>query len=258
MKEFMNMPLMEYRMYAARDWGSRDEQQDSVNSSFPELQKDLGVLCVLSDGMGGMSDGAKASQVVVQTMVSVFHRSSALDTPEQILLRACSFSQQAVREMQREENRTGATMAAVIVRNGRCSFMSVGDSRIYLFRSGALIQLTRDQNRICKLEKQVALGRLPTEALTDTGRDALTSYIGKDRLETVDRGSHSFAVVPGDRILLVSDGVYRTLREEEIGEVMCLPGETASINLIRQVMDRHLPKQDNCSAAIVDCLAAKG
>ena len=251
------MPPLQYQMYAAMDRGSREEQQDAVNSSFPELQRDLGVLCVLSDGMGGLKGGAKTSQTVVQTMVSVFHRSSITDTPEQILLRACSFSQQAVRELQKEIGDTGATLAAVLLRNGRCSFLSVGDSRIYLFRGGALIQLTRDQNRVTRLEKQIGMGRLPEEALTDAKREALTAYIGMEKLEQVDRSSRSFALIPGDRLLLVSDGVYHTLREEEMGEVMCLPGETASVTMITRAVEKHLPGQDNCSAIMIDCLAAE-
>lgn len=252
----MSMLPLQYQMYAAMERGSRADQQDAVNSSFPELQQDLGVLCVLSDGMGGLKGGILASQTVVQTMVSVFHRSSVGDTPEQILLRACSFSQQAVRDQQEEAGGTGATLAAVLVRDGRCSFLSVGDSRIYLFRGGALIQLTRDQNKASRLERQVALGRLSEEALTDSKREALTSYIGMKHLETVDRSSSSFEVIPGDRLLLVSDGVYRTIPEEEIGGIMCLPGEAATVTMIRQVMEKKLPDQDNCTAAIVDCFGA--
>jgi len=250
------MPPLQYQMYAAMDRGSREEQQDAVNSSFPELQRDLGVLCVLSDGMGGLQGGAKASQTVVQTMVSVFHRSSVSDTPEQILLRACSFSQQAVRELQKENGETGATLAAVLIRNGRCSFLSVGDSRIYLVRCGGLIQLTRDQNKLARLERQIGMGRLPEEALSDSKREALTAYIGMEKLEQVDRSSHSFALIPGDRLLLVSDGVYHTLAEEEMGEAMCLPGEAASVAIVTRTVEKHLPNQDNCSAIVIDCLAA--
>lgn len=252
----MNMQPLQYQMYAAMDRGDRKEQQDAVNSSFPELQEDLGVLCVLSDGMGGLSDGFRASETVVQTMVSVFHRSSAEDKPEQILLRACCFSQQAVREQQKGAAEAGATLAAVLIRNGRCSYLSAGDSRIYLFRGGALIQLSRDQNKAARIERQIALGRIPEEAMSDSERDALSSYIGMEHLQTVDRGSSSFEVIPGDRLLLVSDGVYKTLSEEEIGEIMCLPGEAATITMIRQVAAKNLPGQDNCSAAVTDCIGA--
>ena len=251
----MSLPPLQYMMYAAKDRGSREEQQDSVNSSLPELQADLGVLCVLSDGMGGLADGARASRAVTDVMVSTFHRSSVADSPEQILLRGCCYSQQAVRAIREETGGdTGATVAAVLLRNGRCSFLSVGDSRIYLFRAGALIQLTRDQNRINRIERQIGLGRMPEEARTDSMGGALTFYIGKEGLDQADRSSRSFPVGPGDRLLLVSDGVYNTLPEAEMASIMLFPGEAAVREMILRVMGRNLPKQDNCTAAVVDCL----
>ena len=249
------MQPMEYRMYAAMAVGSRQEQQDAVNSSFPELQRDLGILCVLSDGMGGLAAGSRASQAVVQTMVSTFHRSPITDTPEQILLRGCCFAQEAVHRIREEAGETGATVVAVLIRDNRCSFLSVGDSRIYLCRGGALIQLTRDQNKRSRVERQVGLGRLPEEALTENGLEALSAYIGMEGLVQVDRGSHSFAVYPGDRIVLVSDGVYDTITEPEMAEALLLPGQQAVNAMISRVMSKHLPGQDNCSAALVDCFA---
>lgn len=252
----MSIPPLQYKMYAAQDRGAREEQQDSVNSSLPELQADIGVLCVLSDGMGGLADGARASRAVTDTMVSTFHRSSVADAPEQILLRGCLYSQQAVRAMQ-DENRedAGATLAAVLLRNGRCSFLSVGDSRIYLFRNGGLIQLTRDQNRKSRIERQIGFGRMPEEARTDAMSGALTFYIGREDPIQTDRGARSFPVGPGDRLLLVTDGVYSTLPEAEMAAIMTLPGEAATYEMIMRVIGKNMPKQDNCTAAVVDCLA---
>ena len=77
------------------------------------------------------------------------------------------------------------------------------------------------------MERQVGLGRLPEEALTENGLEALSAYIGMDGLVQVDRGSHSFAVYPGDRIVLVSDGVYDTITEPEMAEALLLPGQQA-------------------------------
>lgn len=250
------MQPMIYRMFAAKDRGSRPEQQDNMNSSLPERQQEIGVLCALSDGMGGLTAGSKASLAVVEAMVETFHRAPAMDMPAQILLRGCCLAQRNVQRLQKEVGETGATLAAVIVRDGRCSFLSVGDSRIYLFRDYALIQLTRDQNKLSRVEKQIGLGRMPEEALSEHGLTALAAYIGMEDLNQADRSSHSFAVYPGDRILLVSDGVYDTLTEPEMAEALMLPGQQACNTMIDRVISKRRPGQDNCSAAVVDCLAA--
>jgi len=249
------LPLR-YMMFAAQHRGTREQQQDTVNSSLPELQEERGVICVLSDGMGGLTAGAQVSLAVAETMVSTFNDSPVTDTPEQILLRGCSFCQQKALAIREQAGDAGATLAAVLLRNGRCSFLSVGDSRIYLFRAGALILLTRDQNKRNRIERQIGLGRMPEEALRDATRSALSAYIGKPDLDQADRGSRSFAVSPGDRILLVSDGVYTTLAEAEMAQAMTLPGEAGVRDMIYRVVGKNLPGQDNCSAAVVDCLAA--
>jgi len=250
------MESLEYRLYAYADQGKRDSQQDVANCSLPELQKDLGVICVLADGMGGLQDGRAAAEAAVETTVRTFHQSAVTDTPEQILLRCCCFAQDAVRRIQTTPGECGATFAAVLIRDDRCSFLSVGDSRIYLFRGGGLIQLTRDQNKAERIERQIALGRLPEVARTDAKRDALSTYIGIETLEQIDRSSHSFALGAGDRLLLVSDGVFRTLDEQEMTEILCLPGEMVTMTMIQRVMAKDRPRQDNCTAAIVECLPA--
>ena len=250
------MESLQYRLYAAADQGKRDCQQDVANCSIQELQKDIGVICVLADGMGGLRDGRAAAEAVVETTVRTFHQSSVKDTPEQILLRCCCFAQDAVRRIQATPGECGATMIAVLIRDDRCSFLSVGDSRIYLYRGGGLIQLTRDQNRAERIERQIALGRLPDVARTDAKRDALSTYIGIETLEQIDRSSHSFALGAGDRLLLVSDGVFRTLDEREMTDTLGLPAELVTTTMIQRVMAKEKSGQDNCTAAIVECIPA--
>ena len=95
--------------------------------------------------------------------------------------------------------------------------------------------------------------RLPPEARTDAKRRALTSYIGMENLEHTDRISHPFSVGPGDRILLVTDGVYGTLTEEEMTEVMTERDDLICDTMIARVLEKRLPNQDNCTAALIDC-----
>ena len=238
---------------AAQDIVTRKEQQDAVNATLPERREELGAICVLSDGMGGLKNGMDASTAIVNTMVRTFQESSARESMERILLRGCREAQKAVLRLQEQQNeRCGATLVAAIVRDGRCSFLSVGDSRIYLYRRGALIQLNREHNKGSITEVRIGLGHLPEEARSDKARKGLTSYIGIDTLTMVDRSSHSFAVGPGDRIVMASDGVFGTLTEEELEQELALPEERAANAIIDRVMAKQLPNQDNCTVAIMD------
>ncbi len=245
------------RMSADTNIGKREDQEDSVNASRPEIQQDVGVLCVVSDGVGGLKNGKEASQLVVDTMVSTFYKSSIGDTPEQILLRGAALAQEAVRGIQKKPGECGATLVAALIRQGRCSFLSIGDSRIYLYRGGSLVLLTRSQNRARRLDVQIGLGYMPEGARTDNKRDALTGYVGMEKLSQADRSSHSFSVGPGDRIALMTDGVFGTLTEDEITEIMGLPEEEVACTMIDRTVEKGNPYQDNCTVAVMDCTLAE-
>ena len=246
-------PLL-IQMSAAQTIGKRDQQQDSVGATRSELQWDKGMLCTVADGMGGMKEGKSASQKTVDVMIETFHRSSADDTPEQILLRGCSRAQQAVLSMQKTPGESGTTLTAVLIREGKCSFLSVGDSRIYLCRNGAMILLTRDQNKAARIETQIALGYLPEEARSDRERNALTDHVGMRELTRADRSGRPFPLIPGDHIVLMTDGAYGALSEEEMQAALALPEDRIANTMIRTVEAKKLPRQDNATVAVMACI----
>lgn len=241
---------------AAQDIGAREEQEDAVNASLPEQQEERGAICALSDGMGGLKNGMEAATAAVNAMVRVFRQSPPQESMERILLRGCREAERDVLRLQARSERCGATLAAAMIRDGRCSFLSVGDSRIYLYRRGALIRLTREHRKGCVTEVRIGLGALPEDARRDKAARRLTSYIGIDHLTQVDRSGGSFAVGPGDRVVLMSDGVFDTLPEEALARELMLPEELAANAIISRVLSRHLPCQDNCTVAIMDCSQA--
>ncbi len=247
------MTGLHIEMYAEMDIGKREEHQDSVNASFPDDKDERGVLCAVADGVGGLINGKAASQAAVDKMVDAFYRSSAADPPGQILLRGLASAQKAVRGLQQTPGESGTTLVAVIIRDQKCSFISVGDSRIYLYRGGSLILLTRDQNRGRRIDTQIGLGRLPDEARRDRKRSALTAYVGMEDLTQADRCSQPFSVGPGDRLILVTDGVWGMLTEKEITEVMRLPVQYIPERLIEKTLSKGSPYQDNCAAAVISC-----
>ena len=242
-----------FRMSAAQCDGSREEQEDSVNASHPDLQNSRGILCCVSDGMGGLNHGKEASQLVVDRMIQTFEQMPVSENPGRILLHGCFLAQQDVLAIQDEPEDSGATLVAVLIRNDRCSFLSVGDSRIYLFRGGGLIRLTREQNRGRSLDMMVEFGYLPPEARNDRNRGGLTGFIGMKMLNAVHRNATPFALRDGDRIVLMSDGVFNTLSEPEMEQAMRLPEEEVAEELIRLVECGNKQHQDNASVLVIDC-----
>jgi protein phosphatase len=92
----------------------------------------------------------------------------------------------------------------------------VGDSRAYLFRAGALEQITFDHTLVAE---QVRIGILtPQQADTSAWQSVLIRALGPDAVVELDVEEHQ--LLPGDVILLCSDGLTRMVRDAEVGRVL--------------------------------------
>jgi serine/threonine protein phosphatase PrpC len=171
-------------------------------------EDDLG-LYVVCDGMGAHAAGEVASALACQVVKRVVVESSANGVRvsrkmlEGALLEAC-----AVIFAQGEEHEDlrgmGTTATVVLLRGGLCYVAHVGDCRAYIIRSGTMNQLTRDHTVIMELVDQGLISI--EEASKSPYGHILTRALGCQPVVVVD--SLKVDVLPGDRILLCSDGVY--------------------------------------------------
>jgi len=153
------------------------------------------------------------------------------------------------------EGEVGTTLVAAVVKDRQLYWVSVGDSRIYLYRRGIMYQLTTDHDYGRELARQAKAGELSwEEALGHSQREALTSYLGLPELPEVHRSTTPMPLAPGDRILLCSDGLYRALSLEEMGGALAAasPQEAAEA-LVAQALAKRNPHQDNITVAILAC-----
>lgn len=232
--------------------GMRNSQQDSLGVTGYSG----GLFAVVADGMGGLSDGDKVSQKVVLTMLQDAVKLSGGKTAG-MLWHMTAHVNREVNHMLGAANqyKSGSTLIAVLVENGSFQWISVGDSRIYLYRQGQLLQMNREHVYEVDLRHKAVNGLLSfAEAAADPQKKHIASFIGMGELKYVDSCMRPMPTCAGDRLLLMSDGVFNTLSEEEIRAVL-LRGEnaenTAAI-LEEQVLARRNPKQDNFTAVILD------
>ena len=251
---------MEIRPGNATWQGARDEQQDAFGfSSFDdaELRAHGGVLMVLADGMGGMSGGREASHTAVQQMMAAYAEKSAQETIPQALERALQAANAAVYELaiSREgEGEVGTTLVATVVHDSHFHWISVGDSRLYRYRAAddSLTPCTEDHTHLNALLEQVGRGELSrAEAEADPDGAALVSFLGLRELPRVDRSRQPLRLAQGDRLLLVSDGVYNALSEQDIALLLRNDAQSAAEALIKAVKQRAGPTQDNTTAAVI-------
>ncbi|MBP6629648.1 MAG: serine/threonine-protein phosphatase [Kofleriaceae bacterium] len=97
----------------------------------------------------------------------------------------------------------GTTLTAALYDGDKLHLIHAGDSRCYLFRDGALRQLTDDHTWIAE---QVRTGAMTeAEAKESRFRHVITRSIGFERQIDVD--TRSLVVEPGDCLVLCSDGM---------------------------------------------------
>lgn len=236
--------------------GSRKYQQDSFGISRldnEELVERLGVLALVADGMGGLENSGEISEFVTKRMLTAFNTIDAID-PRMALAQLIADVTLGAEEKFGSSGGTGTTLAAAIIKNDRLFTASVGDSRVSLLRGGALIDLNRAHNYGMELDEEVAKGGIaPGDAKSNAKRHALTSYIGMRDLKKVDIPENPVRLLPGDKLILMSDGVYSALTEREISGLLSnISAAEGAEKLDRAVQEKHHAKQDNYTAIVLE------
>lgn len=150
--------------------------------------------------------------------------------------------------------KSGSTMVAILACEGKFQWISVGDSRIYLFRQGYANQLNHDHDQLQVWMADVLSGRRNMEeTLRNPDGRKLTSFIGMGQLKYVDGSRCPIPLEAGDRLVLMSDGVYNMVSEDRLAEVLKrYPDvEQASAVLDRMIREGNHPHQDNYTAIVL-------
>ena len=236
--------------------GARESQQDSFcisDISNVELCARKGILGVVADGMGGMADGAEISAIVSRTMLQYFNEVDPSGHPELDLLVMVNAANDNINHFMTGRDKGGSTVVAVIIHDMKLYWVAVGDSRICLVRNTAIISLNREHVYSVELDEKAAKGEISWEAAAgDPKREALTSYLGMKNLEKVDRCLHPMQLLYGDRILLMSDGVFGVLTDADILQTMTFPPQESAMKLQEMILAKANPNQDNLTAIIFE------
>lgn len=245
---------MKYCFGCAQDIGNRKEQQDV--SYVPDCgSADCGgnrLLTAVCDGMGGLPHGKEAAQIACESLVKTFCTHTDMNVSD-ALTSSVYAANNAVREFICSINELlecGTTLVAAAIENDALCWVSVGDSHIYHYSGDTLTQLNEDHTYGKLLDAAVERGVISKEiAESHYQRDAITSYIGIDKLKNISAGSLKLSA--GDSILLCSDGLFKTLSEEEILLEYDKDPATWSRRLLDTTLAKHRKYQDNVTVVIV-------
>ncbi len=200
----------------------RGHNEDYLGYSAPDTIEEIrqrGWLFAVADGVGGQELGEVASQTAVEALIAGFGGAPSGEAHATLLPRLVQAANIKVYETGRATGPGGSNMATTLVacalRYDRVLVAHVGDSRCYLIRNGHAMALTRDHTVV---NDQVRLGVMTAkEAAKAETRHVLSRSLGLDLFVSVDTSEHH--VMPGDVLLLCSDGLHGALSGAEIAKI---------------------------------------
>ncbi|MFF2487032.1 PP2C family protein-serine/threonine phosphatase [Microbacterium sp. NPDC058062] len=209
-------------------------------------------LFVVADGMGGHAGGDVASSLAISRLEGLDRPFDSTSEAERALRDAISDAAVDLVDtvgVRPELAGMGTTVSALIMVDDYAVIAHIGDSRIYLYRDGALTQITTDHTFVQRL---VDSGRItPEEARYHPRRSVLMRVLG-DMDTDPELDTFIMPTQPGDRWLLCSDGLSGVVDDPHTSKALGLglaPGRTAD-NLLKQALDGGAP--DNVTIVIVD------
>ena len=256
------MSSFDIEFAAVTDIGKvREKNEDDVL-----ISSDLG-LGVVADGMGGHSAGEIASNIAVSVLAETIRKVNngqlkipdnflaKLDSTERKLLMAANLANAAIFSTAQSSEiyrMMGTTLTGVLFDKDSAIAVHVGDSRLYLFRDGKIVQITTDHSLAMEHVRRGLLTR--AEADRSKIQNVLTRAMGIKK--NIEFDLLKFPVKEGDTLLLCSDGLYKGLSEADMGTLLEAGKHTSIVKLCKHLVRVSNEKdgQDNISAVLIKIL----
>ena len=197
------------------------------------------VYAVVCDGMGGANGGNVASNIAVDLIAQRICDAFASDNPprSKANLLASAMAAANIEIFDRAKNEPeyegmGTTVVAVVVCDKVAYVSHVGDSRLYLYRDGALRQVTRDHSVV---QEMIESGQLTEEeARSHPRKHFITRALGVSEME---EGEHDeIELEDNDKLLLCTDGLTNMVNDKALAELL---GDSEAVveRLIKAALD---------------------
>jgi protein phosphatase len=221
-------------------------------------------LFLVADGMGGHNAGEIASRLALESVLAFIQRTredeeftwpfgveTGLSYDANRMRTALRLANRRVFQMSESSvqySGMGTTVVAVLISGTTLTFATIGDSRIYLIQDHAIRQLSQDDSWLAALRAQepdIDPAQLEHHPL----RHVITKAVGT--LADTELTIHDRQLVPGDLLLLCTDGLHDLVTDEEMLAITDTdaPLEVRGANLIERALEGG--GRDNITALLV-------
>jgi serine/threonine protein phosphatase PrpC len=247
--------MLDIQFGQASDFGKvRTNNEDAVGSFVPasrQLARSHGYLFTVADGVGGMDLGEVASATAVSVITEQFAKAQSGSMLISLVPRLIQQANSAVHDCTLASTNGGKKMATTIVacalRYDQAVISHVGDSRCYLVRNGKARQLTDDHTLV---NEQRKMGLISTaEIAASDARHVLIRSLGPEMFVSPD--TSALTILPGDILVLCTDGLHDELGEDEIASIASQKKDATQI--ARELVARavEIDGGDNTTAQVI-------
>ena len=215
-------PMLDIEFAEASDCGLvRPHNEDYIGHSVPsspQHARSRGWVFVLADGVGGQDRGEEASRIAVETILAECANSPAGENSAGLFSRSIQTANSRVYEA--GHGSIATTLVACLLRFDRATVAHVGDSRCYLIRHGRARRLTRDHTMLNEKSRLNVFGA--GESQRTMMRSVLSRSVGCNLFVAPEISEHH--VIPGDLLLLCSDGLHGAVSDHHIAQIVTSAG----------------------------------
>lgn len=247
----------EIKAYNLQELGQRHNQEDSLYPALGQSTND-DRLFILCDGMGGHEKGEVASatvcEVMSKTILSMWNPTKPLT--DEIFQQALAAAYDALDAKDNgEERKMGTTMTFVCLHSDGATVAHIGDSRVYQLRPSSknspahIVFRTQDHSLVNDLVK---IGEITEdEAKHHPQKNVITRAMQPCQEHRAKPDiAHLTDIQPGDYFYMCSDGMLEEATDENILNIITMPGKTdeEKLEMLRNVTDEN---KDNHTAHLI-------
>lgn len=189
---------------------------------------------IVADGLGGHSDGEKASLAAVD----YFEENCGGGCIGERISELMEGANAAVLS---KGDGGKTTVAAAFTENGNFIYANAGDSRVYYFRNGRIIAQTKDHS-VCQASVDMGMIR-PEDIRGNEDRSRLLKVLGSEEKLNIKKPYAPIRIQNGDAFLVCSDGFWEYVYESEM-EADLLKSDSPDVWL-KYMLKRHILRAEN-------------
>ena len=233
---------------------------DAAAAFVPRSREEVrskGWMFVMADGRGATELGNIASQRAVERMVDGFKHAAEHSPLTSLMPRLVQHANTAVHDEALAPDRRGKRFATTVIacalRDDTAVISHVGDSRCYQVRYEQATLLTEDHTSVAEQTKAGTMTAMQAEH--SENRHVLTRSLGPDL--SVSPDTAVVPVLPGDVLVLCTDGLYEAMYPEDIARIVSQEIDPAAIARELVAYAVQSDGSDNMTAQVVRVLSTQ-